>query len=330
MAERTSCLFGSRGNEKRAFIEITGLCNMLCKHCMNDSGERRFRGLEVSKIKKLLEELVEKDFKRLYVSGGEPLLYDGIDEVLDYAKELGIKVTLATNGWEVKNHVPAIVNNVDIVSISLDGIGRTHDNLRGILGAYERTIEALQILTERGVNTKVSTMIWSGNVNELEEIAETVYKIGVKKLNFSILVPVGRVTENKEILVKKNEYYNIYKRIDKLVSKYKDKMVVEIKRQKGVSKECVSCPGADMILHIDAQGKIAPCSWVSKIECDGFSRHWDVGELGNCIDTMNNFKKILKSRVKEYEYTGCPAMAYIHNGHYLAEDPINKMITNEG
>lgn len=329
MTQRTSCLFGSRGNEKRAFIEITELCNMRCKHCMNDSGERKFDGLNKNKIKRLFNELVDRNYRRLYISGGEPLFYDGIDEILNYAKLLGIKITLATNGWEVKNHIKAIKENVDIVSISLDGIGNIHDHFRGVQGSYDRAIEALMLLSSRDVYTKISCTVWKGNVAQLETITAIANKVGVKKINFCALVPVGRAKDNNNILVNNEEYGNIYDRIDKLKKEYKDKMIVEIKRDKGVSKKCAGCPAADTILHINAKGKIAPCSWVSKIECDGFSEYWEEGKLGECIDKINNFKKILNLRVNTYEYTGCPALAYIHNGHYLAEDPINSMIKGE-
>ena len=326
MAERTSCLFGHRGNEKRAFIEITGYCNMKCAHCMNDSGEGRFEGVSKEKLLKLLEELVEKDFRRLYVSGGEPLLYRDIDDVLRYAKKLGIKITLATNGWYVKDHIEVIKECVDIVSISFDGIGETHDKMRGVPGAYERMIEALTLLAENGITTKVSSMVWKENIDQLEDMIITAKNIGVSKVNFAILVPVGRAKDNKEMLIDESVYPRIYREIDALSEKYREEILVEIKRQHGVSEKCLSCPGGDLILHIDSKGKISPCSWVSKIDQKEFSILWEPGLLDKGIKQFNSFKTLLKEREQEYDYTGCPAMAYIHNGNYHAKDPINLML----
>lgn len=326
MSERTSCLFGNRGNEKRAFIEITGLCNMRCKHCMNDSGENRVEGLKKKELFSLLDELVSRDFKNLYVSGGEPLIYKSIDEVLEYAHKLGMKITLATNGWNVIEHLKTIKRCVEIVSISMDGIGSTHDKIRGISGSYERTIEALKALSENGVTTKISSMIWKDNIQQLEDIVLKAKSVGVSKVNFAILVPVGRAENNGDILINKELYPRIFKQIDEYREKYKNDITVEIKRQHGVSQECLACPGGDMILHIDAFGKISPCSWVAKSECYEFSAMWKPGMLNGCLVKLNNFKKMLVEREKEYEYTGCPAMAYIYNGDYLAKDPINDMI----
>lgn len=329
MGERISCLFGHRGSEKRAFIEITSYCNMKCAHCMNDSGENRFEGMDKDKIFRLLDELVEKDFKRLYISGGEPLLYKHIDDVLEYAHELGIKITLATNGWFVSDHINVIKKCVDIVSISFDGIGEIHDKMRGINGAYNRMVDALRLLNKNGVTTKVSCMIWNDNIDQHEEMVVVAKKLGVKKVNFAILVPVGRAKENREMLIDESQYPKIYSNIEKLTEKYKDEIAVEIKRQHGVSDKCLSCPGGDLILHIDARGKVSPCSWVSKIDQKEFSIMWEPGLLDKGIRQFGEFKQVLKEREKKYDYTGCLAMAYIHNGNYLAKDPINNMVNQK-
>lgn len=326
MGEGTSCLFGNRGSEKRSFIEITGLCNMGCKHCMNDSGENKFEGLERKDLFTLLDELVRCNFMRLYITGGEPLMYKSIDEVLEYANKLGIKITLATNGWYIIKHLETIKRCVDIVSISLDGIGLTHDDMRGVNGAYERTINALKILNENGVTTKISSMIWKKNLNQLEDIVLIAKSVGVSKVNFAILVPVGRAEENENIWADKELYSQIYEKVYSLTEKYKNDIIVEIKRQYGISQKCITCPGGDLILHIDAYGRISPCSWIAKNECREFSVDWRPGMLDECLRQFDDFKKILKKRERKYGYIGCPAMAYIHNGDYLAKDPINDMI----
>ena len=325
MEKKTSCLFGNRVGEKRIFIEITDICNMKCKHCMNKSGSTGVEGLEKEDLFTLLEELVSHDFKRLYISGGEPLLYRSIDEVLKYAHKLGLKITLATNGWNVIEHIEVIKKCVDVVSISLDGIGPIHDTIREMKGSYVRAIEALQVLDKNGVTTKISSMIWKKNINQLEDIVLTAKSVGVSKVNFAILVPVGRAEDNEEILLDKELYSQIYKKIDALTSKYKKQIEIEIKRQHGISQECLSCPGGDLILHINAHGKISPCSWIAKIECRDFSVMWKPGMLKKCMLQFNDFKRVLEKRENKYEYTGCPAMAYIHNGDYLAEGPINDM-----
>lgn len=95
---------------------------------MNNSDSHLFRGLHKEEMLQLISELKDQNISNLYVSGGEPLLYDGIDEVLEHAHSLGMQITLATNGLEIMKHISTIVKCVETVSISLDGIGYMHDN----------------------------------------------------------------------------------------------------------------------------------------------------------------------------------------------------------
>ena len=103
------CVFKHReGSNYVAFIEITNCCNMKCKHCMNWSFENTNKGFEKEDILKLIEDLHNNNTEKIYISGGEPLLYSYIDEVILYANSLGMKVTLATNGIEIPKHIEAI------------------------------------------------------------------------------------------------------------------------------------------------------------------------------------------------------------------------------
>ena len=146
MYESSACLFGRRKyNEYRAYIEITNACNMHCKHCMNNSGETLKHELGKEQMIDLLTDLHEENISQLYISGGEPLLYNGIDEVLQFASSLGMKTTLATNGLELEKHLSVIKSSVDKVSMSLDGIGETHDFFRGINGSFEHLVKMMSL-----------------------------------------------------------------------------------------------------------------------------------------------------------------------------------------
>ena len=254
-------------------------------------------------------------------------MYKGVDEVLEYAHSLGIKITLATNGLEIVNHLPTIKKCVEIVSISLDGINKTHDYFRGVEGAYDCVISMLKILHDEGVKTKISSIIWKQNVDQLEDMVVLAKSLNVMKLNFNILVPVGRAKNNTEILIDTSRYHEVYENVNLLIQKYKDETFdIDIKRRHKLTKESVSCPGGETIFHINSHGKVSPCSWISKIECDDFSLNWERGNLEECMTKCKNLNNILSERANKYSFTGCPALAYIHNGSYLSKDPIHNKV----
>ncbi|MBC7080991.1 MAG: radical SAM protein [Thermoplasmatales archaeon] len=76
------------------FIRLTG-CNLRCRWC--DAKYAYFEGKEMSE-----EEIIEKikDFgsKRVCITGGEPLLQEGVYELIDRLIESGYEVSVETNG----------------------------------------------------------------------------------------------------------------------------------------------------------------------------------------------------------------------------------------
>lgn len=133
----TPCFFGTRPDRMyAATYEITNSCNFSCKHCMNSSSRETAAGLPLETAKQLLTELYDNGVRSLYLSGGEPLTYPDIDEILRFCRSKGFKLSLATNGSLVSEHMEAICDNVQDISISVDGIGEAHDCFRGMNDAF--------------------------------------------------------------------------------------------------------------------------------------------------------------------------------------------------
>lgn len=329
MNESSACLFGKReNNEKRVFFEITNTCNMRCKHCMNNSSNGVSTDLEKEQIFDLFTELHEHRVDHLYISGGEPLLYDGIDEVFQHAFDLGMKITLATNGLEIENHLFAIKKYVEVVSLSLDGIGETHDLFRGVSGAFAHAVKMLALLKTENVKTKISTIIWKQNVRELDSIVNLAKSMEAMKINLNILVPLGRAKRNIDIHIPTTEYHDVYEKVNILINKYRnDSFNIEIKRRHELKNDSLTCPGGKFMFHINSQGKVSPCSWLSKIDDkNDFSYYWEKSNLDVCFNACRKIESILDARERIFGFSGCPALSKIHNGDFLSQDPLNGMI----
>ena len=323
------CVFRKRDSKRKlAFIEITNSCNMKCKHCMNWSTEGSEQGFTKEEIIKLLDELNELDTEEIYISGGEPLLYPYIDDVILYANSLGIKVTLATNGLEIKNHLETIKKGVQLVSMSFDGIGETHDRMRGTPGAFDNCVNMFKLLHDNNVKVRISAMIWKDNLEELEEMISLAKNSGVSKVNLAYLIPEGRIKNNEEILIPSTKYKSIAEKVTKLREKYKsDNFDIELRRIHHLDENSIDCPGGRNLLHINVHGKVSPCSWLAKIDKDNeFSDIWPKKSLKECLKKFDNLEKIKEKRKEKYGYCGCIAIAKIYNGTFLSEDPLNKIL----
>jgi radical SAM protein with 4Fe4S-binding SPASM domain len=103
----------------------------------------------------------------------------------------GLVVTLSTNGTLItKSRAKILANLVQSVSVSLDGMSSTHDDVRGKKGAYDEAIRGLEILartTPRSCAVGVNFVLNKINFQELQDVFEVVRKIGV---DFFFVQPV--------------------------------------------------------------------------------------------------------------------------------------------
>lgn len=323
------CVFRKRETSNYlAFIEITNSCNMKCKHCMNWSVENSNNGFEKENILNLIKDLYDNNTEEIYISGGEPLLYPYIDDAILYANSLGIKVTLATNALEVPKHLETIKKGVQLVSISLDGIGETHDNFRGVLGAFDNCVKVFKLLKENNVKIRISAMIWKENVEQLEEMISLAKSCGVSKVNLAFLIPEGRAKTDDTIKLPIERYKEMVGKVDELRKKYKSEdFDIEIRRNNLLNVNSLDCPGGKNLIHVNVNGKVSPCSWIAKLDKDDeFSAYWPENSIKECINKFNNFKNLVELRKDKYGYCGCIALSKIYNGNFTDADPLNSLL----
>ena len=131
---------------------------------------------------KSLRGLVEPDFE-FHLSGGEPLLTEGILDLVNCIAVEGYKTNLVTNGFLINESLAKdIVNSsLDSLTISLDGINsETHDFIRGKKDSHYKILRAIEYLDKfRKDNLpKISilTIIMQRNLNEILDLVNWVQK----------------------------------------------------------------------------------------------------------------------------------------------------------
>jgi MoaA/NifB/PqqE/SkfB family radical SAM enzyme len=169
------------------FLFTTGKCNAKCAMCFyaNDMAQKS-PDLGFEEIKRLSETAGE--FKRLWLSGGEPTLREDLPEIIEmfYKNNHITDINFPTNGimtdrvidWlkQIRKSCPEC--NVSI-SISLDGFGQTHDIQRGVPSFY-RAAETLKKIDDNfkddgHVLKNIATVITKYNVQEVIDFVTWVY-----------------------------------------------------------------------------------------------------------------------------------------------------------
>jgi len=167
---------------------LTYRCNLHCRHCYQ--GGSRNQDLDPGLLEDLLVEFDQMQGLRLLLSGGEPLLYPHRDRLIPALACRGYRVVLITNG-HLLDHEALADLPLHEVQVSLDGMERGHDSLRGE-GSFRRALSAARRVRERGLDLSVATMIHSENLAEMGELKRLVRELEAREWSLEVPTPAGK------------------------------------------------------------------------------------------------------------------------------------------
>ena len=164
--------------------DITYNCNLNCFFCDRQAlyRDKLNKDLTLHDAKTVIDNLAEADVMTVGITGGEALLRADLEDIAQYAVEKGLVVTLSTNGTLMtKSRAQKLSNLVQSISISLDGLAKTHDEVRGKKGAYDGALRGLKLLADtkrRSCAIGVNFVLNKNNFQELRKVFDIVRNIG--------------------------------------------------------------------------------------------------------------------------------------------------------
>ena len=141
--------------------ELTRSCNLSCSHCRAASDRGPYPGeLTHEESLRLLDEIASFSSPIMILTGGEPLLRKDLLEITRYGTKLGLRMVLATNGTLLDRKIARELKEAGIkrISVSIDGKDETsHDNLRGVSGAFRGAIFGIESAKSVNLSFQVNT-----------------------------------------------------------------------------------------------------------------------------------------------------------------------------
>jgi radical SAM protein with 4Fe4S-binding SPASM domain len=162
-----------------------------------------------------------------HFTGGEPLLCTGLFAILNYARHFGFTTSLLSNGTLITGSVAKQLKQAEVqdIQISLDGLERTHDSIRG-KGSFTRALRGIENLVHQGISTYINLTLSKLNIEEIEGLVSLASDLGIHSVTYSRLVSCGRGKELASQILTADELANLHKRL----IKFKDGQVTVASR----------------------------------------------------------------------------------------------------
>jgi len=172
-------------------------CNLRCLHCYSESAPGQRERLPSEVVWKAITSAQAEGYDVVGFSGGEPLLYEPLGELLAAAHGLGLRLSVTTNGMLLDERRAGWLRESNcLVAISLDGEPESHNRMRGSPRAFETMQERLPLLREAGIAFGFIFTLTQFNSNELEWAAAFALEQGAQLLQVHPLDVVGRAGES--------------------------------------------------------------------------------------------------------------------------------------
>ena len=292
-------------------------CNLKCKHCYNG---KIANGVSKEQWQGVIEkwaDFVKKEGKNgiVHFKGGEPFVYKGLDELLNYSAEKGLWIFITSNGTligdEEAQHLGDLYKRTKgKVILSLNGSTPEVDEMLRQEGIYQKTVEASKKLRANNVPFDINYVVHSGNEEDVERAIYLAKELGAVQFNLLHLVERGRARENG---IHIPDLTKILAQLDRAKNNGAGDMlewsVVDMIHKLGSGEyECLGCTaGFRGLAYITPDGKVYSCPNIVMERyrsgtIDQAPEEWFDSENAKKLRKMNEVELVCKGEFIEYHY----------------------------
>ncbi len=195
------------------FFEITNRCNLRCRHC-GSSCTAAGEALTPGDVESVLRSAAPED-PMVCLTGGEPMLHPDFFGIADLVRRMGFSWGMTTNATLIDAAAARRLREAGMstVSVSLDGMERSHDALRQREGAWRLALRGLEELQKAGFEPQVTTVVHRGNFGELEPLYALLCEMGIRSWRPINVEPIGRACESGDMLLSSAQFRELLRYI---------------------------------------------------------------------------------------------------------------------
>ena len=257
-------------------ISLTDNCNLRCFYCMPEEDYEftpSSKLMQAEEIEAIAKIFVQQGVNKIRLTGGEPLVRKGADDIILRLSKLPVSLTLTTNATRLHEYVDVLEQaNMRSLNISLDTLQSEKFQLITRRDQFDRTLENINLLINKNFHVKLNVVVMKGlNDNEINDFVEWTKNTRVH-VRFIEFMPFegNRWTSNKvftwkemmEAIEKKYQVIRLHDDIHDTAKKY------TVEGHKGTfavisTMSSPFCSGCNR-MRLTADGKMKNCLFSQK------------------------------------------------------------------
>jgi radical SAM protein with 4Fe4S-binding SPASM domain len=266
-------------------LYVTDYCNLRCKTCYKNAGERKPDELTTDEILSFIDAFSVQGPSRVVMSGGEPLSRKDFFEIAEHIKNRSHKLSVVSNGLLIESREQAvrISELVDFFQISLDGATQKFNDYYRGEGTYNEILKKINLFKGLDFTLNVGMVVSGYNVEDIEHNFGRLMDLLENKkikINVSNLMDYGRGKCCEE----KGTVNMVYGVLDAA----KDAGML-IKKWEPLNIKTYDC-GFARSITVDSDGRVYYCPVANSQAASGLNIRVD-----SFSDIVNHFKEFNRS-----------------------------------
>ena len=253
-------------------VAVTYACQCMCDHCSAETYKnavaRDGSALSVDELKDAIAQAIDLGTTSVVLTGGEPLLYDGIYDLIESVDPDKSTCTLFTNGEYLTQDIVDRLKQAGLfgVFVSLDSPDAAqHDENRHRPGLFQMAAEGIQRCQDAGILTGVSSYITRENLvnGRLADMMDCAKELGVLEVFLFDVIATGRLSEERQCMLTDEDIAKVKAFRERYNSAPDYPRIIHQSMFTSIAYPCAAegCPAGVAQLHLRGNGDVTPCDF---------------------------------------------------------------------
>ncbi|MEW9518832.1 radical SAM protein [Streptomyces tubercidicus] len=209
------CDIGLERNDYSLWLELAEDCNLDCVFCYNPwrPGSWKSKPLDAEKYFRVVNSIISKlKFRHVTLSGGEPLMYPLLPELLALIRSRGCEsIGMTTNGRSMTRGRLKALTTAGLTHMSVPVHSHqpaVHDRLANGR-SWTSAVRALALGVEYGITTTMSCVVTSVNTHHIGQVVAIAQQLGLHAIILNCIHATGQGSGRSDLCVPQQDFENL-------------------------------------------------------------------------------------------------------------------------